>query len=183
MLADLACIRPVGSFQVLRGSMPLSGFGGLNQAQLLSTSLHQSRGISNGGRSGSEQPINVSIMKQSNIFQFCLTLLDQWGTGRAFTCKTADCGAELKLYLRAKLGACNCTTGVADDHDLDRMSDFDLVGGEVSPFGVGLPVTIAWMKGRSRAYALTAWGDSVKQQLMRNGRSTGPRAPAILRTW
>ena len=82
--------------------------------------------------------------------------VDQWGTGRAFACKTSDCGAELKLYLRAKLGACNCTTGVADDDDLDRMSDFDLVGGEVSPFGVGRPVTIAWMKGRSRAYALTA---------------------------
>jgi hypothetical protein len=26
-------------------------------------------------------------------------------------------------YLRAKLGSCNCTTGVADDADLDRMSD------------------------------------------------------------
>jgi hypothetical protein len=82
--------------------------------------------------------------------------IDQWGTGRAFACKAADCGAELKLYLRAKLGACNCTTGVADDDDLDRMSDFDLVGGEVSPFGAGRPISIGWMKGRSRAYALTA---------------------------
>ena len=82
--------------------------------------------------------------------------IDQWGTGRAFACKAADCGAELKLYLRAKLGACNCTTGVADDDDLDRMSDFDLVGGEVSPFGAGSPISIGWMKGRSRAYALTA---------------------------
>jgi hypothetical protein len=81
--------------------------------------------------------------------------IDQWGTGRAFACKAADCGAELKLYLRAKLGACNCTTGVADDHDLDRMSDFDLVGGELSPFGGGRPISIGWMKGRSRAYALT----------------------------
>jgi len=82
--------------------------------------------------------------------------IDQWGTGRAFACKAADCGAELKLYLRAKLGACNCTTGVADDDDLDRMSDFDLVGGEVFPFGAGRPISIGWMKGRSRAYALTA---------------------------
>src|SRR5262244_2140134 len=85
--------------------------------------------------------------------------MDQWGTGRAFACKAAECGGEVKLYLRAKLGSCNCTTGVADDADdadLDRMSDFDLVGGEVSPLGAGRPITIAWMKGRSRAYALAA---------------------------
>src|SRR5262252_10294096 len=77
--------------------------------------------------------------------------MDQWGTGRAFACKAAECGGEVKLYLRAKLGSCNCTTGVADDADLDRMSDFDLVGGEVSPLGAGRPIAIAWMKGRSRA--------------------------------
>jgi hypothetical protein len=82
--------------------------------------------------------------------------IDQWGTGRAFACKAADCGTEVQLYLRAKLGSCNCTTGVADDDDLARMSDFDLVGGEVSPTGAGRPITIAWMKGRSRAYTLTA---------------------------
>ena len=82
--------------------------------------------------------------------------IDQWGTGRAFACKAADCGAEVNLYLRAKLGSCNCTNGVADDADLDRMSDFDLVGGEVSPLGAGRPIAVGWMKGRSRAYALTA---------------------------
>ena len=82
--------------------------------------------------------------------------LDQWGTGRAFACKAADCGADLKLYLRAKLGACNCAAGVADDEDLDRMSDFDLLNGEVSPFGAGRPITVGWMKGRSRAYAISA---------------------------
>ena len=82
--------------------------------------------------------------------------IDQWGTGRAFACKMADCGTEAKLYLRAKLGSCNCTTGVADDADLDRMSDFDLVGGEVSPLGAGRPITIAWMRGRSRTYTLAA---------------------------
>jgi hypothetical protein len=36
------------------------------------------------------------------------------------------------------------------------MSDFDLVGGEISPLGAGRPITVAWMKGRSRAYTLTA---------------------------
>ena len=81
---------------------------------------------------------------------------DQWGRGKAFKCEPADCGTKTTLYLRAKLGFCDCTSGVASDADLDRMSDFDLVGGEVSPLGAGQPVTIARMKGRSRAYALTA---------------------------
>ena len=78
------------------------------------------------------------------------------GQRQAFQCKPADCGTEVSLYLRAKLGFCNCTTGVADDADLDRMGDFDLVGGEVSPLGPGRPITIAWMKGRSRTYVFTA---------------------------
>ena len=82
--------------------------------------------------------------------------IDQWGLGRAFACKPTDCGSEVNLYLRAKLGSCNCATGVADDADLDRMSDFDLVGGEVLPLAAGRPITVAWMKGRSRAYTLTA---------------------------
>src|SRR5260221_11197728 len=82
--------------------------------------------------------------------------MDQWGTGRAFACQAADCGAEVKLYLRAKLGSCNCATGVADDADLDRMSDFDLVGGGVSPLGAAGAGTLGWRKGSSRAYALAA---------------------------
>jgi hypothetical protein len=41
--------------------------------------------------------------------------MDQWGGGKAFQCKPADCGTEVMIYLRAKLGSCNCTTGVADD--------------------------------------------------------------------
>jgi hypothetical protein len=79
--------------------------------------------------------------------------LDQWGKGKAFRCKAADCGAEVNVYLRAKLGFCNCTTGVADDDDLDRMGDLYLVG-DVSPLGAGRPISVAWMKGRSRVYAL-----------------------------
>ena len=52
--------------------------------------------------------------------------LDQWGTGRAFRCRAADCGAEIDLYLRAKLGFCNCATGVSDDAELDRVGDLEL---------------------------------------------------------
>lgn len=80
---------------------------------------------------------------------------DPWGKGKAFRCKTADCGAEVNIYLRAKMGFCNCTTGVADDEDLDRMGDLALVG-EVSPIGTGRPISIARMEGRSRTYVLNA---------------------------
>ena len=81
--------------------------------------------------------------------------VDQWGRGRAFECRSGDCGTPVNLYLRAKLGACNCVAGVADDAELDRMSDFDLLGGEAAPLGDGRAIAVASMKGRSRIYALT----------------------------
>jgi len=80
---------------------------------------------------------------------------DPWGKGKAFRCKAADCGTEVNIYLRAKIGFCNCTTGVADDEDVDRMGDIVLVG-DASPLGASRPIKIAWMEGRSRAYALNA---------------------------
>ena len=82
--------------------------------------------------------------------------IDQWGKGKAFRCKAADCGAEVKIYLRAKLGFCNCTTGVADDDELERIGDLELLGGKVAAQGDGRPITVAWMKGRSRSYTLAA---------------------------
>jgi hypothetical protein len=81
---------------------------------------------------------------------------DQWGKGRAFRCDPVDCGTLVDLYVRPKLGSCNCATGVGSDEDLDRMSDFDILGGEISPLTKGRPVTAGWMKGRSRTYAFTA---------------------------
>jgi hypothetical protein len=80
---------------------------------------------------------------------------DPWGKGKAFRCRAADCGAEVNIYLRAKIGFCNCTTGVADDDDVDRMGDIVLVG-EASPLGASRPIRIASMEGRSRAYMLNA---------------------------
>lgn len=80
---------------------------------------------------------------------------DPWGKGKAFRCQASDCGTEVNVYLRAKIGLCNCTTGVADDDDVDRMGDIVLVG-EASPLGASHPVRIARMDGRSRAYTLTA---------------------------
>ena len=68
--------------------------------------------------------------------------IDQWGEGWAFQCKAADCGIDVNLYLRPKIGFCNCQTGVADDEELDRVSDVDLVGSERSALGPGRPITV-----------------------------------------
>jgi hypothetical protein len=88
--------------------------------------------------------------------------MDQWGKGTAFRCQAADCGIEINVYLRAKIGFCNCTTGMADDADLDRVGDFDLFGGALYPQAAGLPVKVGWMKGRSRPFAVrdTLQGDA-----------------------
>ena len=77
---------------------------------------------------------------------------DQWGEGWAYQCKAADCGTDVQLYVRPKIGFCNCQTGVADDTELDRVSDLDLVGSETSALGPGRPITVQSMKGRSRSY-------------------------------
>jgi hypothetical protein len=81
--------------------------------------------------------------------------IDEWGKGKAFSCRADDCGTEVNVYVRAKIGFCNCTTGVADDAELERLSDFDLVGGRVAALDHGGPVAVGWMKGRSRAYGIS----------------------------
>jgi hypothetical protein len=89
--------------------------------------------------------------------------IDQWGEGWAFECKGVDCGTNVSLYLRPKIGFCNCQTGVADDEELDRVSDIDLIGSERSALGTGRPITVHWMKGRSRGYKVG--GSSAKSVL------------------
>jgi hypothetical protein len=78
--------------------------------------------------------------------------LDQWGIGRAFVCKPADCGTELKVYLRPKSGFCNCTKGVDDDEELDRVGDKELIFPNGVAASRGRAIEIAWMKGRSRYF-------------------------------
>jgi hypothetical protein len=79
-------------------------------------------------------------------------LMDQWGEGKAFQCRAADCGADLNLYIRAKIGFCSSTTGVADDNELERLSDFSFMKGHATALGNGHEIEIAGMKGRLRAY-------------------------------
>jgi hypothetical protein len=81
-------------------------------------------------------------------------LIDQWGLGNAYQCKAADCGVEITIYLRAKVGFCNCTTGIAEDDEIDRVGDMNLVGWQWSARALGEPVTVGWMKGRSRSFAV-----------------------------
>jgi hypothetical protein len=81
--------------------------------------------------------------------------IDQWGLGRAFQCRAADCSTDINLYLRAKLGFCNCTTGVSDDTELDRVGDLELLSSKFDGLRDGRPITVGWMKGRSRPYRVT----------------------------
>ena len=83
-------------------------------------------------------------------------LVDQWGEGKSFQCKAADCGAELNLYIRAKIEFCSSTTGIADDDELERLSDFDFMNGHAIALARGHEIDVAGMKGRIRAYATTS---------------------------
>jgi hypothetical protein len=78
--------------------------------------------------------------------------LDEWGIGRAYRCTSADCGTEINLYLRAKVGFCNCATGVSDNADLDRVSDLPLFSQDFVGVTDGRPVDVGRLKGRSRRY-------------------------------
>ena len=78
--------------------------------------------------------------------------LDQWGVGKAFRCAAADCGVEISLYLRAKIGFCNCATGVADDAELDRVGDLELYSDKWAGLAGGREIKVGSMKGRSRPY-------------------------------
>ena len=80
-----------------------------------------------------------------------------WTSGaraRRSGARPSDCGAEVTVYVRAKIGFCNCATGVSDDEELDRISDYDLLGNKLAALGPGRPIAVAWMKGRSRAFTV-----------------------------
>jgi len=90
---------------------------------------------------------------------------DEWGEGKAFRCGADTCGTEISVYIRAKIGFCNCTTGVSDDDELDRLSDYRLMGDKPSVLGRGHPIKVAWMDGRSRSYAVDKAGNSTHSAL------------------
>ena len=79
---------------------------------------------------------------------------DGWPAGKAFRCSTAACGGDVQVYVRPKIGFCNCDRGVADDDEVDRVADLDLLSQHFQPRAPGDVVAIADMPGRMRAYDL-----------------------------
>ena len=80
---------------------------------------------------------------------------DGWPAGRAFRCDSELCGGDTEVYLRPKIGFCNCDSGVADDEEVDRVADLDLISERFVPLQPGKEVQIAGMRGRSRTYDLS----------------------------
>jgi hypothetical protein len=83
-------------------------------------------------------------------------LLDQWGTGHAFVCLGGKCAPRDRLLIRVKSGFCNCSNGIEDDDEIDRLTDFQFLGSRVGPHGAGRPIVVAGISGRLRAFAVEA---------------------------
>ena len=56
--------------------------------------------------------------------------------------------------MRPKAGFCNCDSGVADDDEVDRVTDLDLMSERFVALEPGKAIRIAEMPGRLRAYDL-----------------------------
>jgi len=81
---------------------------------------------------------------------------DGWPAGRAFRCD--GCAEPIELYVRPKIGFCNCDTGVADDDEVDRVADLDLISERFAPLAPGKVIRVADLSGRARAYDLDMQG-------------------------
>jgi hypothetical protein len=79
---------------------------------------------------------------------------DAWPAGRAFRCDASSCGGAVEVYVRPKIGFCNCDTGVADDDEVDRVADLDLISERFEPREPGRVVQFADLSGRARHYEL-----------------------------
>jgi hypothetical protein len=90
--------------------------------------------------------------------------LDLWGPGLAFRCKAVDCGSEVYLYLRAKIGFCNCPKAI-DDEMVDRIGDMDLLASERRALGPGRVVEVHSMQGRGRTYEMGGHRATAKSAL------------------
>jgi hypothetical protein len=113
---------------------------------------------------GVRAPVNPSATEPAWTEVKWPFLLDQWGIGKAFVCMPADCGSKVDVYVRPKIGFCNCSTGVSDDAELGRVGDTDLVSAEVLPVGSSRPIKVGWMEGRIRAYRVS--GGMADQRLL-----------------
>ncbi len=74
---------------------------------------------------------------------------DGWPAGKAFR------SGDVEVYVRPKIGFCNCDVGVADDDEVDRVADLDLMSERFAPLQAGRVVRVAEMQGRIRPYELS----------------------------
>jgi hypothetical protein len=81
-------------------------------------------------------------------------LYDAWGNGRAWRCPAAACGVDVGIYVRPKVGFCNCTVGVADDDEIDRVGDVSMIDDHYRPLEPGKPAAIGDMPGRARRFVV-----------------------------
>lgn len=79
---------------------------------------------------------------------------DAWGRGRAFHCPAGSCGTDLTVFIRPKVGFCNCSAGVADDDEIDRVGDIGLIGEDYRPLRPGAPASLGTMAGRARPFVV-----------------------------
>ena len=79
---------------------------------------------------------------------------DGWPAGRVYHCTVESCGDDIDVYLRPKIGFCNCDSGVADDDEVDRVADLDLISERFVALEPGQAVHVAGMSGRIRNYSL-----------------------------
>jgi hypothetical protein len=128
------------SLAIAIGVLTLSALSGVGAYQLVRPAIE--RGHAGGNTSNTKwQEIAWTFPR------------DGWPAGRAFRC--ASCGADgVELYVRPKIGFCNCDTGVADDDEVDRVADIDLISARFAPLAPGKVVRIAELSGRSRSYDL-----------------------------
>jgi hypothetical protein len=149
----------------IHGSACRSGGNAMKMAHLLAIAVAGTAFIAGSvGVFGVRAPVNPSAMEPAWTEVKWPFLLDQWGIGKAFVCMPADCGSKVDVYVRPKIGFCNCSTGVSDDAELERIGDTDLLSPEIRPLGPGRPVKVGWMEGLIRAYRMS--GGTADQRLL-----------------
>ena len=116
-------------------------------------------GLAGGGATAESENVRQAWTEIDRSFP-----LDQWGAGRAFRCEGPGCAAE-RLFVRWKSGFCNCYQGVADDDEVDRLTDFEFFGGRPRPMESGRAITIGDRTGRMRAFAVETGEGGTRQAI------------------
>jgi hypothetical protein len=82
--------------------------------------------------------------------------IDAWPEGRAFHCGIEECGMDVNVYIRPKVGFCDCYRGVSDDDEIDRVGDLAVLSQNYTPLAPGTIVSLGNIQGRARHFAVFA---------------------------